>query len=48
MKGHAKVDISTDVLDEVTDGEGCDALDPPGNSGDNRQDDNDDEEDDGE
>jgi hypothetical protein len=29
---------STDVLDEVTDGEGCAALDAPGNSGDNRQD----------
>jgi|SRR5918994_500663 hypothetical protein len=29
---------STDVLDEVTKGAGCDALDPPGESGDNRQD----------
>jgi hypothetical protein len=35
---------STDVLDEITDGEGCDANPPitdPGNSDDNRQDDDD-------
>ena len=30
---------STDVLDEITDGEGCDALGDPGKSDDNRQDD---------
>jgi hypothetical protein len=30
---------STDVLDELTEGEGCDALGDPGESGDNRQDD---------
>ncbi len=29
---------STEALDEVTKGVGCDALDPPGNSGDHRQD----------
>lgn len=29
---------STEALEEATGGEGCDALDSPSNSGDNRQD----------
>ena len=39
---------STDVLDQITDGEGCNANPPitdPGNSDENRQDNNDDDDD---
>ena len=37
-EGICQGDHSTDVLDEITDGEGCDALGDPGNSDDHRQD----------